>query len=106
MVRDLSLDHYSLQKTKPLLRCAADGDEPWPKLVVLSAVSMSRLRPGFILDVTMLCVLIAIAYFSWHLLRSVNDPVAELTAEEQLSDEILLEVPERLRRKVLARQEP
>lgn len=54
----------------------------------------------------MLCVLIAIAYFSWHLLRSVNDPVADLTAAEKLSDEILLGVPERLRRKVLARQEP
>ena len=67
---------------------------------------MSRLRPGVILDVAMLCVLIAIAYFSWHLLRSVNDPVADLTAAEKLSDEILLGVPERLRRKVLARQEP
>ena len=63
------------------------------------------MRPGCILDLAMVCVLLAIAYFSHHLWRTLHDPTTDLSANEKLSDEIFLHMPERMRSKVLARQE-
>ena len=63
------------------------------------------MRPGCIIDLAMVCVLLAIVYFSHHLWRTLHDPTTDLSANEKVSDEIFLQMPERMRRKVTGREE-